>query len=140
MTEKVRIRLDNQFYLEVEAVDPEDSDADDFSAVHQIQELSPYGMMLAGVGSCTAMVVTTYAQNHDISLDEIEITLEYAREFKEDCEQCEGIERYDDNIYEAIRFQGDLSDKTREKLKKIAHQCPLEKMIGHGVTIEHRDS
>lgn len=137
MTEKVRIRLDREFYLNIEAIDSEDEDSDDFQPVQQVQELSPYGMMLAGVGSCTAMVVNTYAQNHEIGLDQVEIELDYEREFKDDCEKCEGIDRYEEHIYETIRFEGDLSDETRDKLRKIAHQCPLEKMLDHGVEVIH---
>lgn len=137
MAEKVLIQLNSQFYLNIEAVDPDDDSGEDFQPVHQIGELSPYGMMLAGVGACTSMVVNTYAQNHDISLENIEIELEYQREFKDDCEKCEGIDRYKERIYETIRFEGDLSDQIREKLKKIAHQCPLEKMLDQGVEIVH---
>lgn len=132
MTEKVLIRLDDLFRLEIEAVDPEEDAAENFQPVNMIQELTPYGMMLAGVGSCTAMVVMSYAENHQIKLDQVEICLEYERMFKEDCDDCVGIERYDDHIYESLTFRGDLDEKTRDKLRKIAHHCPLEKMLQHG--------
>ena len=136
MTEKVLVGLDNQFSLDVEAVDSE-TNAVDFQPVDQIQELSPYGMLLAGVGSCTSMVVMTYAENHNISLDRIEIELDYQREFADDCEKCEDIDKYEEHIYETIHLEGDISEATEDKLKKIAHQCPLEKMLNHGVEIIH---
>ena len=136
MTEKVSIRLDNQFSLEIEALDSENG-SDDFQPVDRIQELSPYGMMLAGVGSCTSMVVMTYAENHNINLDQIEIEMGYQREFTDDCENCEEIDQYEEHIHETIRLEGDLSEATKDKLKKIAHQCPLEKMLDHGVEVVH---
>jgi len=136
MTEKVRIRLDNQFRLEIEAVDPHAKDGD-FEPVLHVQGLSPYGMLIAGVGSCTAMVVMTYAKNHDLSLDQVELKMVYDRDFDQDCEQCEDIDEYEDFILETIDLKGDLSDETEPKLRQIAHQCPLEIMLENGVKIIH---
>lgn len=136
MTEKIRIRLDNQFSLEIAAGDPENA-SDDLQAVDRVQELSPYGMMLAGLGSCTSMVVMTYAENHNFNLDQIEIELDYQRAFTDDCDKCEEIDHYEEHIYETIRLEGDLSEATKDRLKKIAHQCPLEKMLDHGVEVVH---
>ena len=133
MTEKVLIRLDDQFRLEVEATDPENKDSEEFLPVIRVHELTPYGMMLAGVGACTSMVVMTYAENHEINLDQVEIHLDYDRVFKEDCDNCQGIDRYDEHIYESFDFIGDLSQETKEKLLKIASHCPIEKMMKQGV-------
>lgn len=133
MTEKVLIRLDDRFRLEVEATDPENEGSEEFQPVIRVHELTPYGMMLAGVGACTSMVVMTYAENHDIKLDQVEIRLDYDRVFKEDCDNCQGIDRYDEHIYESFDFIGDLSQETKDKLLKIASHCPIEKMMKHGV-------
>lgn len=134
MTEKVRIRLDDQFRLEIETVDPHEDDGE-FHPVIKIHDLSPYGMMLAGVGSCTAMVVMTYANNHNLPLDRVNLKIVYDRDFAEDCEQCEDIDEYEDFILETITFEGDVSESTEDKLRQIAHQCPLEIMVEQGVKI-----
>jgi uncharacterized OsmC-like protein len=136
MTEKVRIKLDDQFRLEIEAVDPHEAEGK-FHPVIQIHELSPYGMFLAGIGSCTAMVVMTYANNHDLSLDEVKIQMVYDRDFDQDCEECENIEGYDEFILETIYLEGELSEEIEQKLLQIAHQCPLEIMVEQGVKILH---
>lgn len=135
MTEKVRIRLDRQFRLEIAADDPKSGSG--FEPVGQIQELSPYGMLLAGVGSCTTMVVMTYAENHGLPLEQVEIEMVYERDFDEDCERCEEIEEYEEFILETISLQGELSVETADKLRTIAHRCPLEVMLGHGVKVVH---
>lgn len=133
MTEKILIRLDHQFRLEVESLDPETGE--DFAPVYDITDLTPYGMLLAGLGSCTAMVVNTYADNHQIDLEAVELHLEYERVFDEDCENCENIDRYEEHIYERIEFFSDLSKEIEDKLLKIAHYCPIEKMMTQGIEI-----
>jgi uncharacterized OsmC-like protein len=110
----------------------------DLMAVEHIHQLTPYGMMLASLGSCTAMVVNTYAQNHDYPLEEVGIQLKYERAFKEDCENCTGIERYEETIYEEIQFFGALSEEQHSRLAHVAHLCPIYKMFESGIDI-HTD-
>ncbi len=49
--------------------------------------------------------------------------------------QCENIDRYEEHIEEQIAFHGELDADTREKLFKIAHQCPIMKMLDTGIEI-----
>jgi putative redox protein len=108
----------------------------DIRTVEQLHELTPYGMMLASLGSCTAMVVNTFAQNHDYPLEEVGIRLKYERTFKEDCENCTEIDRYEETIYEEIEFFGSLTDQQRSRLAQVAHLCPIYKMFKRGVEIQ----
>jgi uncharacterized OsmC-like protein len=107
----------------------------DLRAVEQLHELTPYGMMLASLGSCTAMVINTFAQNHDYPLETVDIRLKYERIFKEDCENCAGIDRYDESISEKIQFLGDLSEQQSSRLAQVAHLCPIYKMFKSGIEI-----
>jgi putative redox protein len=110
----------------------------DLKQVEQLHHLTPYGMMLASLGSCTGIVLHTYAQNHDYPLEEVGIQLKYERVFKEDCENCTGIDRYDETIYETIEFFGSLSKEQRSRLVQVAHLCPIYKMFKSGIDI-HTD-
>ena len=107
----------------------------DLRAVDQLHELTPYGLMLASLGSCTAMVVNTFAQNHDYPLEAVGIQLKYERIFKEDCENCAGIDRYQESIAEEIEFFGSLSDQQHSRLAQVAHLCPIYKMFKSGIEI-----
>lgn len=135
MTEKMIIRQNKDWQVGFWATDPNDPDSEDFQPVQALHEITPYGMMLASLGSCTAQVVLSYAQHHDVALDEVEFRLSYERVFKEDCEDCERIERYDEQIHEQITFFGDLEEGEKQKLFKIAHQCPIDKMFRNGIEI-----
>ena len=134
MAENVIVRQNRRFETHVLAADPEEVTASPQAVTH-LHALTPYGMMLAGLGTCTALVVHTYAQHHGVALDDVEIRLEYRRKFREDCENCESIDRYTEQITEEIQFTGDLSDAEREKLFRIAHQCPIYKMYRSGIDV-----
>ncbi len=135
MSEKVIVRMNTNFEVGIWAVNPNEPDLDNFEPINQIYELTPYGMMLASLADCTGQVVISYARHHDVGLQEVELKAEYERVFKDDCDACEGIDRYDEYIQEQISFHGNLSTKDRMKLLKIAHQCPIYQMFLQGIDI-----
>ena len=127
MSEKVIVRQNNRFEVGFWAVNPHYPESDDFQPVHDLHEVTPYGMLLVSVATCTAQVVLSYAQNHGVSLEEVEFQMAYKRDYKEDCDNCEQTNRYEEQIEEEIEFFGDLNEDQREKLFQIAHQCPIAK-------------
>lgn len=136
MTEKVYIRQNHHFQTEYRATDPQDEGSEDYRSVLALHELTPYGMLLASLGGCTAIVVNTYASNHGVPLDEIELNLVYRRRFKEDCENCEHIDRYEEHIYQEVALHGDLTEDQRHKLFQIAQMCSIHKMLEDGLEID----
>lgn len=135
MAEKVVVRQRNNFETDFRALDPERPESGELHPVRHIQDLTPYGMLLASLGSCTAVVVNTYAQYHGIELDEVELTVEYERVFKEDCEHCEDVSGYKESINAGISFRGKLTPQQQEKLFKISLQCPIHKMLKGGIEV-----
>ena len=133
--EKVIVRQDKHFGTGFWAKDPDQPDVEEYQPVHHIHDLTPYGMLLASLGSCTAIVLHTYAQHHGVDLQEVELRLEYKGVFDEDCENCEEIEEYEEQISEEIVLVGDLAVGEREKLLHIAHQCPIYKMLKDGMEL-----
>ncbi len=135
MAERVIVKQDRQFRTQFSVADPEDVQSNIFETVEDIHQLTPYGMLLSSLASCTALVVHTYAQNHDIKLQEIELHMSYQRVFREDCEDCDEEREYVEEISERILLEGDLSSAEREKLLRVAHFCPIHKMMNDGVVI-----
>jgi uncharacterized OsmC-like protein len=136
MDERVIVRQNKRYETNFYAVDPDGIDPDQYQEIQHIHELTPYGMLLVSVGSCTAIVLHSYAQRNRIPLDEVELRLEFGRNFKEDCDNCEGQDRYEDHIIEKITFIGKLTDDQIEKLQKIAHFCPIHQMFTKGIPIQ----
>ena len=135
MAERVIVKQDRQFHTQFLAADPEDIHSNVYEAIENIHQLTPYGMLLASLASCTALVMHTFAQNHDISLREVELHMSYQRVFREDCEDCDDEKEYTEEISESILLEGDLSAAEREKLLHVAHFCPIYKMMIKGTTI-----
>ncbi len=136
MPEKVIVRQKNTYETEFWALDPESSESSELFPVRHIEDLTPYGMLLASLGSCTAVVVNTYARHHGVSLSEVELATEYHRTFTEDCKHCEEISQYEEQISMDISFKGNLTPQEQEKLFKISLQCPIHKMLKGGIKVQ----
>jgi len=116
MSERVVVYQDKSFRTEFRATDPNDKDTQDLEAVMHLHNLTPYGMLLASVGSCTAIVVNTYARNHDFPLKSIAVDASYDRVFAEDCDNCDEDTVYEEIIKEKLNFEGDLSESEMDRL------------------------
>ena len=135
MAERVIVKQDSQFRTVFKAADPEDLHSSEFETIEGIHQLTPYGMLLSSIASCTALVLHTFSQHHDIHLEDVEIHMSYDRVFRDDCENCEEEQEYSEEIQEKIRLAGDLSQKDRDKLMRIAHRCPIYQMVKPGFPI-----
>lgn len=138
MGEKVIIRQDNEFRTEIHAAIQHGPEAGEIRPVGHLHELTPYGMLLVSLGTCTGIVLHTYSQNHGLHLEEVGIRLRYDRVFRDDCENCERIERYEEQFEEEIALTGDLTEEEREKLFHIAHQCSVYKILKDGATVSSK--
>jgi putative redox protein len=136
MSEHLIVRQDHHFGTSFFAVDPNDLDVKEFQPVEGLHELTPYGMMLASLAGCTSILINSFAQNHHIPLDEVEIHLAYDRVFNEDCKDCDPQENFREQIHEEIFFHGKLTAQEREKLFQVSHHCPIHKIFEEGIQIQ----
>lgn len=136
MGERVIVQQDHRFVTSIQAADPHRPESEELEEVHHIHQLTPYGMMMASLGSCTAIVLHTYAQHHHIHLDEVSLDLRYDRIFAEDCAECEDIDTYKEHIEEKIRLSGDLDDRDRERLYAVSRHCSIHKILEDGMEVE----
>jgi uncharacterized OsmC-like protein len=135
MAEHMMVRQNSDFEIEFRATDPRDAESKEIQQVFHIFELTPYTMLLASLGACTTIVLHTYAQHHHVELQEVESHLYYKRVFQHDCEDCEEIERYEEQIDQELTLRGNLTDEERHKLFHIAKQCSVHKMLETGIEV-----
>lgn len=135
MAERIIFRQNRKFEVEFLSSDPHNPEDLTVSTVQGLHEVTPYGMMLFSLASCTAQVVMSFANHHNMPVEEVELDLTYRRIFEEDCENCQEIDRYDELIEESIAFKGELPAQERQKLYRIAHQCPIHKMFEEGIKV-----
>ena len=136
MSERVVVYQDRSFRTEFKAADPNEEDSDQVENVVHLHELTPYGMLLASVGSCTAIVVNSYARNHNIPLKGITVDASYDRIFAEDCDDCDEDNEYEEIIRESVDFEGDLDEKELKRLHQVAKACSVRRLLESGIRVE----
>ncbi|MXP11186.1 bifunctional alpha/beta hydrolase/OsmC family protein [Pseudoblastomonas halimionae] len=92
---------------------------------------TPYDLLLAGLGSCTAMTIKFYAEREGLPFEGVEVDLWHERDHARDCDHCEGESRVQ-AIHRTLRFAGDLPVEVLDKLTEVADKCPVHRTLeGH---------
>jgi putative redox protein len=101
---------------------------------------NPYELLLASLGSCTAITLRMYADRKGIPLTGATIRLRHDRVHAEDCEKCETERGLLSRITREIELAGDLDDGQRAKLMLIADKCPVHRTLSSEIVIETRET
>ena len=99
---------------------------------------TPYGYLLAALGSCTAMTLRMYADRKGWPLESVKVRLTHDRMHAKDCEQCETEDGRVERIEREIELVGPLEEAQRRRLLAIADRCPVHQTLGAEVVIENR--
>jgi len=62
----------------------------------------------------------------------------YDRVLADDCEDCEGIEEYREQIEEEIVLTDELTPQDRRRLFMVSRHCPIHKMLAGGIEVQSR--
>jgi uncharacterized OsmC-like protein len=90
---------------------------------------SPYELLLAALGACTAMTLKIYVERKKLPITDVEVSLTFDRIHIDDCESCVKEERLNDqevqHISRLIYVTGDVTEEQKERLLYIAGRCPV---------------
>ena len=86
---------------------------------------TPYDLLSAGLGACTAMTLRLYARAKALPLDKVRVTVGH-RKVKETPA---------DRFVREIQLTGALTDAQKQRLLEIADKCPVHRTL-HGAGIE----
>ena len=84
---------------------------------------APHELLLAALGSCTAMTLKVYAERKGWPLRNVHVTLNGAH--------SDGAF----TIARQLRIDGDLDQEQRQRLIEIAEKCPVHKTLAGEITI-----
>lgn len=101
---------------------------------------SPYDLLLASLGACTAMTIRMYAARKKLALDHVAVRLEHKKIHAEDCADCETESGRVDLIEREVELVGELSGEERGKLMEIADKCPVHRTLRSEVKIHTREA
>jgi putative redox protein len=101
---------------------------------------SPYDMLNAALGACTAMTVRMYARRKQWPLSSVRVALVHDKVHAADCETCENREGKGkvDQIVRVVELQGELDEAQRARLIEIADLCPVHQTLHAEVNIVTR--
>ena len=89
--------------------------------------MPPAALLLASLGSCTAITIRMYADRKKLDLESIKIDLAICKEEEMSKETT---------INRKIEFTGNLTEEDRNRLLVIADKCPIHKILSNPIKIE----
>lgn len=88
---------------------------------------TPYDLLAAGLGACTAMTLRLYARGKQLPLDKVTVTVDHSR--RRDAEPADLFTR-------RLHLEGDLSDEQKKRLGEIANKCPVHRTLEGGAAVK----
>jgi putative redox protein len=99
---------------------------------------SPYELLLAALGACTAMTLRMYAKAKQLPLRHVSVALHHEKIHATACEECETREGKIDKIERIITLDGDFDESQRQRLLEIANKCPVHRTLHSEVWVPTR--
>lgn len=125
MPERVVVRQNRQYEVDILASDPANPESESLQLVDTVYDFSPYTMLLASLGTCTTILIHSYAENHRYPVDEAEVRLAYV----------EGDDGDEITVFVDVRGEG-LSEADRKRLIQISSHCSIHKVLDKGIPIQ----
>ncbi len=100
---------------------------------------SPYDLMSAALGACTAMTLRMYARLKKLELGLVTVTVRHNKVHAADCLECTDDERARggkiDRFERVISIDGGVPDGLADKIAEIAGKCPVHRTLEHGAKV-----
>ena len=90
---------------------------------------TPYDLLVAALGACTAMTLRMYADRKRWPLDAVTVALSHGKIQASDCAACETTTGQVDQIQRRIMIDGVLDAQQRRRLMEIADRCPVHRTL-----------
>lgn len=98
--------------------------------------MSPYELLSAGLGACTAITVKMYAERKKWDLKEVYVHLDHGKVHAEDSAHTEVDNTQKIDLFRReIELVGNLDQDQRARLLEIANKCPVHKTLHNTIEV-----
>lgn len=95
---------------------------------------TPYDLLVASLGACTAMTIRMYAKHKNIPLEEVKVHLTREKRHAEHAENMDEKSKIE-VIERQLELTGDLTQAQRDRIVEIANKCPVHKTLTKGLEV-----
>ncbi len=92
--------------------------------------MTPFDLLAAALGACTAMTLRLYAQRKGLPLTRVSVDVRHTKQ----ADTSDG--RPADRFHRSLRLDGPLDDDQHARLVEIANRCPVHRTLEAGAHIE----
>jgi len=96
---------------------------------------NPYELVMAALGACTSMTVRMYAERRQWPLEKVHVRATFSRLHAADCGNCNRKKGIVNRIEKEITLVGDLSETQRQRLLRVANNCPVHRVLASTIEI-----
>lgn len=90
---------------------------------------SPYQLLNASLGACTAMTLKLYAERKKWNLEKVTVHLSHNKKHAEDINDPGNKKSKIDVFKRLLEIEGDLDVDQKQKLLEIANKCPVHRTL-----------
>jgi putative redox protein len=97
---------------------------------------TPYELISASLGACTAMTIQMYARRKKWHIEEVVVHVDHGKSYAEDCQSCDDPKSKIDVFERVIELEGDLSEEQVARILEIADRCPVHRTLHAEVEVK----
>lgn len=95
---------------------------------------TPYDLLVASLGTCTAITIRMYANHKGIDLQEVKIHLSREKRHAADATDLTESSKVE-FIDRVLELTGNLTDAQRDRIVQIADKCPVHRTLTKGLKV-----
>lgn len=96
---------------------------------------TPYDLLVASLGACTAITIRMYANHKGLALDEVKVHMTREKRHAADADNTDDPAGKMEFIDLDMELHGNLSEEDRQGILRIAHKCPVHKTLVNGLIV-----
>jgi putative redox protein len=97
---------------------------------------TPYDLLMASLGSCTAMTLKMYSERKKWDLKEVQVYLTHDKVHLDDTKSSKDSGAKVSQFTRKIELEGDLDEKQRQRLLEISNRCPVHRTLQEEIKIQ----